>query len=91
MTFAMDTTYSIDVKSTESTTATLSQSSFSPQWESATTVSGLPPSIPKSQVYYWSTLWQFGEAEALEELRDGGGMRFDDPADAVRWLFSCDE
>lgn len=47
---------------------------------------GIPFSVPRDQLYYWSREWQEGEAEADEELRRGEVRTFDDPREALRWL-----
>ena len=51
----------------------------------------IPPVLNSSQAYYWTRIWQQGEREALEELRQGQGRVFADSRDAVRWLLSTDE
>lgn len=52
---------------------------------------GYPPMtwfrfISSDQAYFWSREWQQGEQEALEELRRGEALTFDDPEEALRWL-----
>lgn len=46
--------------------------------------------VPTDQVYYWSSLWQAGEAETRANLAVGNAKTFDDPLDAVRHLLSDD-
>jgi hypothetical protein len=45
-----------------------------------------PLVVPRSQIYYWSPEWQAGEREAEADLEKGDFARFDNPADAIRWL-----
>lgn len=51
----------------------------------------VPASIPAAQRYFWSALWQKGEAEAIRDIEEGRVKRFEDPIDAIRWLLSDDE
>jgi hypothetical protein len=46
----------------------------------------VPPTVPRSQRYYWTRLWQELEAEAADDVSAGRVRRFGDPLDAVRWL-----
>lgn len=48
----------------------------------------VPLFIPADQVYYWSSQWQRDEAASLADLKAGHARTFNDPADAVRDLFS---
>lgn len=45
-------------------------------------------SVPRSQLYYWSAVWQDAEREALAELDAGQGNRFGDATSAIKWLLS---
>ena len=47
-----------------------------------------PPTIPRSQLYYWTRLWQAQERETLEEIGAGDCVRFSNPDAAVRWLLA---
>lgn len=51
----------------------------------------LPSFLTRAQLYYWTSVWQAGEAEALGELEAGEGRVFPDGQAAVRWLLSEDE
>ena len=51
----------------------------------------VPSSIPASQRYFWTRLWQAGEAESAEDIATGAVRRFDNPLDAVRWLLSGED
>lgn len=42
------------------------------------------------QSYYWTPEWQEGERIAAEELAQGLGRTYDNPADAIRWLTEPD-
>lgn len=44
--------------------------------------------VPESQLYYWTSMWQRQEAQALRELRSGQAERFETSSDAIRWLLS---
>lgn len=44
--------------------------------------------VPEEQLYYWSREWQEAEQEALNELRRGLGVHFDDATEMIRWLLS---
>jgi hypothetical protein len=46
----------------------------------------LPPSIPESQLFYWTRKWQADEAETVVELAEGRGTTFDNADEAIRWL-----
>lgn len=46
----------------------------------------VPVFIRADQSYYWSRLWQSGEAESRANLEAGNFKSFDDPLDAVRHL-----
>ncbi len=54
---------------------------------------GSPPQVivPEEQIYYWSPEWQNAEYAAMDELRRGLGVRFDDAKDAIRWLLGDGE
>jgi hypothetical protein len=51
----------------------------------------VPPLLTASQAYYWTHVWQQGEREALDELRQGKGRVFADSDAAIRWLLSADD
>lgn len=53
----------------------------------------VPLTIPRSQEYYWHSVWQQAERANLIELAAGQGIRFDsdDPQDAARWLDAPDD
>ena len=55
------------------------------------TLSFFPSVVTRPQAYYWSKVWQEGEAEALSEIQAGETVRFDNPRDAVRWLLAADD
>lgn len=44
--------------------------------------------VPDSQLYFWTESWQRGERESLAEIERGEAVRFDDPAEAARWLLA---
>ena len=50
----------------------------------------VPYFMPLNQAYYWSAVWQTGEAEALREIGEGQTERFASGADAAAWLLSDD-
>ena len=52
---------------------------------------GLVASVPRDQLYYWTSAWQENERAALRELADGECREFDSGDDAIRWLLSDDE
>jgi hypothetical protein len=54
-------------------------------------VAGLPFSVPRSQLYYWTTRWQEDEQASLDELARGEGRSFPNAAEAIRWLLAPDE
>jgi len=54
-------------------------------------LAGLPLSVSRRQLYYWSRAWQDEERAALEELADGDFVEFDSMADAIQWLCSPDD
>jgi len=47
--------------------------------------------LPRDQEYYWTEEWQAGEQESRAELTAGGGVRFENAEDAIRWLMRTDE
>ncbi|MGH2917355.1 MAG: hypothetical protein ACRDLS_01970 [Solirubrobacteraceae bacterium] len=53
----------------------------------------VPLTMPRSQEYYWRSVWQQAERANLAELAAGQGIRFDsgDPEDAARWLDAPDD
>lgn len=51
---------------------------------------GMPASISRTQLYYWSAKWQADEAETLAELKSGDTRQFESASDAIRWLLSDD-
>jgi hypothetical protein len=52
---------------------------------------GFPASIPRSQLFYWTSKWQNDEAESREELAAGLGVTFASADEAIRWLLSPGE
>jgi hypothetical protein len=51
---------------------------------------GLPASIPSDELFFWTRVWQQGEAESAA-ARDAGDVReFASGREAVRWLLSDD-
>lgn len=84
------TPYAINLSSTNSTRSSVFRARVVLQTDHSANanVGALPPNIPRGQVYYWTNLWQAGEAETLGELRAGGGILFDNPDAAVRWLLT---
>jgi hypothetical protein len=52
---------------------------------------GVPASISRHQLYYWSKKWQADEAESLAALAAGEGHAFETSQDAMRWLLSGDD
>jgi hypothetical protein len=50
-----------------------------------------PLFVPRNQAYFWTAEWQAGEREALAELANGEGRRFDSGAAAAAWLLSDDD
>ena len=48
--------------------------------------SGVPVSIPRDEVYYWTLRWQQDEAETVRELEKGEGVTFASGGDMIRWL-----
>jgi hypothetical protein len=51
---------------------------------------GVPVAVSRGQAYYWSHTWQEAERESLEALVKGDAERFENPADAIRWLLGPD-
>lgn len=51
----------------------------------------VPAFIPRSQLYFWTSHWQRGERETVEDIRNGDYEVFENPADAIRWLLADDE
>ncbi len=51
----------------------------------------MPPSISRSQRYYWTAKWQSEEAESVAEISAGRVERFTSGRDAIAWLLSADE
>ncbi len=51
----------------------------------------MPLFVPRSETFYWTPEWQYGEQEALKELERGEGKVFHDPEEAVRWLMEPEE
>lgn len=49
---------------------------------------GLPSFIPADQVFFWTDLWQEGEAETDEDVEAGRVRGFDNVDDAIMWLLS---
>lgn len=54
---------------------------------------GVPFTVPKGELYYWTARWQADEQESLDSITRGDVELFnsDDSSDAVRWLLSDDE
>lgn len=54
---------------------------------------GVPVTIPKGELYYWTARWQADEQESLDSIARGDITIFnsDDSSDAVRWLLGDDE
>lgn len=54
---------------------------------------GVPLSIPRDQLYYWSMSWQDDIRESMEALRAGEYVDFesDDPSDIVRWFLDDED
>jgi hypothetical protein len=50
-----------------------------------------PLVLRRDQLYYWSAVWQAGEAESLEDLASGQVEQFHDSESVMRWLFSSDD
>lgn len=50
----------------------------------------VPPWIPASQRYYWSSQWQREELASLQDIKNGDVHRFGNSMDAIRWLLSDD-
>ena len=53
----------------------------------------IPFAVPRSQLYYWTRLWQEGVRLSHEALESGDFTEFmsDDPKDVVRWLFDAED
>lgn len=51
----------------------------------------IPAAIPRSQLYYWTLVWQRGIQESRAALAAGDYTDFDDATDLARWLLSEDE
>lgn len=49
-----------------------------------------PLVIPADQAYYWTQIWQAGEAESRADLVVGQAELFVDAKSAIRWLFSAE-
>ena len=50
-----------------------------------------PFAIPADQVYYWTRIWQTGEAESKADLASGDTVVFGSASGAIHWLFSSEE
>lgn len=50
----------------------------------------VPISIPETELYYWTRQWQTDEAQAVAEIENGLGQRFENSTDAIRWLLDAD-
>jgi hypothetical protein len=83
----VDPTLSITCSSASSFTGVVATSASGPDFHP----SGLPTSIPHAQAYYWTRLWQEGEAEALRELAAGAAATFEDGTAAIRWLLDDED
>lgn len=44
--------------------------------------------VPESQLYYWTSLWQRNETQAVSETLAGEAVRFDSANEAIHWLLS---
>ncbi len=53
--------------------------------------SRVPPWIPASQRYYWSSRWQRDQLASLIDIENGDTRRFENPIDAIRWLLSDED
>jgi len=51
---------------------------------------GVPPVIPRGQLYYWSARWQTDLAHSREQLGAGEYREFEDGLGLVRWLLDED-
>jgi len=53
----------------------------------------VPLTMPRSQEYYWRSVWQQAERANLAELAAGHRVTFDsdDPEDIIRWLHAPDD
>lgn len=47
--------------------------------------------IPSDQLYYWTSAWQAGERESMEDVVAGDTVSFGDARSAIAWLFSSDD
>ena len=52
---------------------------------------GMPASVARGQLYYWTEKWQAEEAVSVAEIDGGSGRRFESATDAIRWLLSDDD
>ena len=87
----METRY-IDIEASLTTVApTMIVSGFVTSSSSRFMLGAVPPAIPASQLYYWTSMWQEGERESREDIDRGDAVRFSDPLDAIRWLLSSEE
>ena len=48
----------------------------------------IPAAIPRSQLYYWTLVWQRGIQESRAALASGDYTDFDDATSLARWLLS---
>lgn len=51
----------------------------------------IPFAIPRSQLYYWTSEWQRGEAEAMDDVQHGRSQEFDNFVDLAKYLLGPDE
>ena len=51
----------------------------------------IPAAIPRSQLYYWTLVWQRDIQESRDALAAGDYTDFDNATDLARWLLSDDE
>jgi hypothetical protein len=85
------TTWAEFVESAEDTTSTsitvfVGEPSMAGQIPDGISLSDAPV-LAGEQAYYWTAAWQHGELASLADLAAGRARDFDDPFEAVRWLF----
>jgi hypothetical protein len=61
-------------------------------WSNIADLSGrprrIPTSIPRSQMYYWTLVWQREVQDSRAALDAGDFRDFDNASDLTRWLLS---
>lgn len=74
--------------------AGVSAVSAAPSFSATNSDAPLPSDIPlvmsKDEAFYWSALWQAGEAESRASFAAGRGRRFGSAREAIRYLLSTD-